>query len=332
MVAPLLTSIRTNNLYEWMATELAGNATPKVVTVRSKAEMLDEALTQYGGDLLFVGGAVAISKALPAIYKKAGISLSGEAKAWFIATNSIASLGYLACGYLALPFLRNAITLKATGTRNYAEMIGEHKKQKQDEQALHQEMNKYLKTALLPLSIAGSLIVGSAILMAVASKKQWKAPEFVHWFNDHLGLKDKRFAGQFDGDFSAIPRVSRFLFWGAAAYTAYGLAATDNHERYEVALKAAAFTLGFEVMPKLVEPLIEKKIAEACADGWKIPAFIGDKENLEFVCKYIVSVITLGLLPPALNIYLTHQRVLKEQQKTPPQPIASSPSLLAVSA
>ena len=74
MVAPLITSIRTNNLYEWMATELAGNATPKVVTVRSKAEMLDEALTQYGGDLLFVGGAVAISKALPAIYKKIGVS------------------------------------------------------------------------------------------------------------------------------------------------------------------------------------------------------------------------------------------------------------------
>ena len=307
MLVGALNTIRTNRLADWMACELVGNATPKVLLVRTKAEMLDEALTQYGGDIVFVGGAALLNKALAHLPRLLKLPVNAATTPWLIAGRSIATLSAISTGYLALPHIRNFITLHVTGTRNYAEMIGEKTKRHKTDKEKQAEGRASLKKALIPL-VAELAILGVTLpVTAMAMKKQWALPGVLKLFNKHLALKG--------GDIKDIPRISQYLFWGLAAYIAYGLAATDKYERQEVALKATAFTMGFQVVPKLVEPAIKGWV-----DKWKsVPKFIGSKANAAYGLEYLATILTLGCLPPLLNIYLTHQRIKRENEQAAQQ-------------
>lgn len=296
-----ITNLRVKGgLPDLLFREVLGNETPKVLFVRTHNEFIDELIGQYGTTIVPFGTTYLLNKGLDAFIKRLDLPQTTAAKDWVTLAKSLALYSCLGSLLMSMPQVRNLITQWRIGNQSYAQMIGEKKedsKTKTNEKAVSQ---KYQNAILRNLSVGGLGVLASMGIGLSLAKKNVEMPRLLKLFNQHLGMED--------GNLIGMGGVKAFLFWSIPSYAGYFLGSRDPYEVQELAIKYAAFLIGFFGMPKLVEPFLEKQFT-------KESKWIGSPENQRYLAKAFTSILALGVLPPLLNIYLTHQRIEHENKQ-----------------
>lgn len=148
-------------------------------------------------------------------------------------------------------------------------------------------------------------LASTAVTLGVAATalhKGWQAPKLLETLHHHLGLPG--------GDFLKLPDLPTLLFWSIPTYGAYLSAASDRYEVKELVLKFGVFCVGFFGFPKLVEPCLVKQAAKVGHHPW-----LGGPENIAYAGQFAASTLVLGCAPPIMNIFLTHWRVQRDEQR-----------------
>lgn len=137
-----LSSLERNPYIFALAQEVAGSNFPKTAMTRTHNERVDVAAGQFGGTVAFFGSGWGLDKLLNWTYKRlAGIDFKAlkESKIpiaamdkghlWAIAGKSAAIFAIQGALYWAVPFARNILTAKRTGSGNFADVITNGTKQ-----------------------------------------------------------------------------------------------------------------------------------------------------------------------------------------------------------
>lgn len=186
-----------------------------------------------------------------------------------------------ATSFVATPYLRNAITLKQTGTTNFEEIIGlESHKHAQNQEKFKKEL-KYQLDMVKGLNIAGmSLGLLTALTLGLRAKNMKgiseKAAKILHKTFKTFRLGGSKAANQVRGDLSV------FVWWLAPAYLGYIVSARGKHEFREAMIKTVNSVLWFTAFNRFVtKPLYGKKFKGALEGLQKT----GHKTINEFVEK-----------------------------------------------
>lgn len=300
--------------------EILGINSPKIALGFYRGgpkEGLDNFVSEFGNTVGYFGGGMVLdwglSKLRP-LFKNA---------MWFNLGKSLALFSTLGAFYWAMPFLRNYITAKTSGSTQFKDVINEEKNvsvslQNPPEQKenLNVKLTEYRNGFLKIQGIGVGIGVAALALTALASHKiPWKGllthKRFNEWFILPQDVQNK--AGKFWGLLQIKEEQSllagmngpqSLFFWGIPAYIGWYQASRDELEKKEVILKFFGFLFGFYAAPKF------------------IGAFFGNppKKSREDFNKYMASVLTsivaLGFTPQAINIYLTKKRLEREPKTT----------------
>ena len=194
------------------------------------------------------------------------------------------ALGFIlpfALGFSAVPFLRNALTLKQTGTINYQKLIGLEKSDgsKQKDADYDQQMAHQLGMAKKIMLAASGLAIASTIGLPLLAKKlgqQETAPAIrktVDFLYDKCRLK-----GWKNTQFGS--KWGSFLFWQLPAYVGWVAAARSPHEKRERVIQSANAMVWFSaITPLLVRPAMAGRfIKEFEKHGFKPTEFLAPEK------------------------------------------------------
>lgn len=305
-LANTLTFVRTNNTVDIGVRDVLGNNLPHTLIVRNRNEMVDQALGQFGNSLLFYGGGWLFDKAVDVAARPWQKHLSTAQRTWLHTGKSLGLYAFLSTLMIASAQWRNAITTKRTGTTNYTDMIGETQHNTETPEAVTQQVRQYVNKGLaivrLNLPILAGLIPVTALLIA----RKARVPKAVQWLNQHVLLRE--------GKFSKMPDVGDIICGAGAAYLGWFLASRDGFEMKELILRFSAFVLSFFVLPHMVAKQVGKRLPAS------VSKIFGSIENAAYLSKLGASILFCTAIPSLLNIYLTHQRVLKAEKDAPAMP------------
>jgi hypothetical protein len=297
----IITHLRVNRgLPDLLFREVLGNETSKVVLVRTPNEFIDELVGQYGTTLVPFGSTYLLNKGLDAFIKRVNLPKTEVAQEWVQLSKSLALYSSLGALLMSMSQVRNLVTQWRIGDQSYAQIIGEKKESSTTEPSQRLASQRCKKAIARNLIVGGAGVVASMGIGLTCAKKNTKMPQLFKAFNQHLGLKN--------GDLIGMEGWKAFLFWSIPSYAGYFLAARDPYEVQELSIKYTAFLVGFFAMPFLVSPFLKKLFTQE--SKW-----FGSPENQRYLAEAFTSILALGVLPPLLNIYLTRQRIQRENKQ-----------------
>ncbi|MBX2860965.1 MAG: hypothetical protein KTR14_07010 [Vampirovibrio sp.] len=312
MLAPTLNYLRTHNTVDFLFRESVGNSLPRVLIVRNGDEFLDQATNQLGLLGAFFGTGYVMNTLVEKLTGGLQQKLSKPGKEWYRFGKSF-SIFAMASGLLfAMPFFRNYVTTKRTGTTDYAQMIGEKTRQKLDQRVLNQKVshsrNQFLTIAATGASISTAILLSSLAL----ARRGVQMPKLIQWLHRRFSLKE--------GNIGKLPLPSAVVFGTAPIFGAAFAASRDIYEKKEVALRFVGFTLSFFVFPRLVEKAVARLAKSSIPPKW-----LGDFRNVAYVGKVLSTLLFCSTLTNLANIYMTRRRVKRDMTKTTFSPFLTNP-------
>jgi hypothetical protein len=314
--------------------DFLGNAVPKASLTRSQTEFNDVAISNGGNLLAFVVGGLTVDKLLQALFS--GVQKVGQEATtgyrWARIARSMGIYSTMVSSMWAMPFVRNYITTRRSGSVNYSQVIqtggSNSPKTPEQEAAVKASLNDSKRHALTILGSGGVGIALSAVLGKWAASRK----DFGKNFLDKLYQKpftEKLLLGA-SGKFSKMGPWPTMLFWGIPAYIGWYHASRDPYEKKEVYVRLANFMACFSLPPYLAKKAFENKIINQFpelkknisfnaikdlykhnpAKRWAAQKMLLTQNGLGMVS----SIVLLGVTPQLLNIYLTQQR-LKQVKK-----------------
>jgi hypothetical protein len=320
-----------------------GNSLPKLALTRSNTERVDVAISNFGNTLCFGLGGVLIDQVLKAWFsneqkqkiieggKKVAVDLTKER--WAVASRSLGIYSAMASTMWAMPFIRNYITTKRSGSVSYSDVIqsGGRKGPATPEQkaALAASLNDSKTKALTILGVGAAGILAPAILgKLAASKGKDFGAKALNWIANNKFTKPFMLEG---GQFTKLAGVPSMLFWGIPAYVGWYHASRDPYEKQEVAIRAANFLVCFFAPMPLMNKIFKGKFEEKFKDLKNDVSFANiakvyekNRPQLNAAQKLLVtknaismvsSIVLLGVTPQILNIFLTKRRLEKDARQ-----------------
>lgn len=167
-----------------------------------------------------------------------------------------------AASFISSPYIRNAMTLKQTGTIDFEEIIGlksthhQVNQKKYKKELTHQtNMIKWINGVGIGLGLA--VTVGLGLASRRLTSISAKAGKRLHQLFKTFRLGGNKAANQVKGDLSV------FIWWLAPAYVGYIASARSHHERREVLIKAVNTVLWFTAFNRFItKPAFGKKFME----------------------------------------------------------------------
>lgn len=177
------------------------------------------------------------------------------------------------------------------------------------QQNLYQSKTRFIRTVSQGAALSlGILLSTLAVIYSGISFPKWLRRFPASWQKTAQRLKMGEglatTLGLKNGQFKNFTPIAAIAFWVIPTFGGLLNAARDQYEVKELLLRFAAFNLAFFVFPITVEHTIEKWVKKARTIQW-----IGPKQNLAYLGKFISSLIFCSAVPTVLNIYLTRQRV-----------------------
>ncbi len=294
--------------------ELAGDVLPHIVIARTWDEVVDTSVIQLTNTLLPFGLGYGLSRFYDGIQKQIQPLETKLAKQWFYLGKSLALFGFLAAIPVANAFIRNWVTAKRTGTDGFIEVVGEKSVGFQSE-AEQQKLKQKIKSQ--EHHIVGIWSAGAMTSLAIfgltqlAIKRKLPFGKIPSVLSKYIGLSKGKFENFPKPDKSLFGKIALppILFWGLPIYAGLFSASRDQFEFKELVLRFATFLTSFFILPRLAKDVMVKRAPEF------LKKKLGSAENAGVLTEFVATSILFAVLPPLVNIYLTHQRVKKEGEK-----------------
>jgi hypothetical protein len=315
--------------------EVVGINIPKIVVTRSDTERLDVAVSEIGNTVAFgVGGVLADQVFRKAFESAQSAGASAFQKQCATVGRSFGIYSVIFSLMWAMPFVRNYITARKTGSVKFTDVIesGYSKKsgdQHEHKSVLQDALADYRGRVLTILGLGmGGAIASVGLGRLAASSQQQIGKSFLNKFctsrmGENLLLKGGQFA-----KFGGWPAL---LFWGVPAYGGWLHASRDPYEKKEQVLKFANFVACFFGPPVLMNRWFQNKCQQAFPrtklKEWSYEAInnafsansaaqqkalgLWAKKNLVGLGS---SILLLGTMPQLMNIYLTKRRIQRDLQ------------------
>jgi hypothetical protein len=317
MLASTLNFANNNPIYGSVLREILGSNVPQTLLTKTNDERLDKGLQQFACTAFMFGGGAAAHVLWDATERLLKLPTDTTHFGRNLGKTS-AIYSFASFGLLAVPYLRNAFTLKRTNKSGFAEMAGV---KVQQNAALTQndvdvKANKLMKQFATRLGLglglgAASFAVSHLLLRKVANPVSFLKP-LTDWYIIEKGDYSKA------GDSFA-------LLTALAGYTALLHGSRDKVEKQEVLMRAIAFPLGLFFIPKLALLGFNKLIAN------KPMAWAGGAKNAG-------SLLQMGLstgIYASITLAAMHTRearaksagLTQQQQAAIAQPLLSSAPL-----
>jgi len=347
-IANTLVQLQAKPVLYPLIKEVMGCNTPKTLVVRNQNEMLDVATGQFGGTICFFGSGIVLDRILKPLYQSIlrHPHLLPNPKAaleWTRLGKSFGIYSLQGALYWAVPFFRNFLTSRRSGTHNFIQMVGVQRKpdvinlQKlKEKQAYSLGMVRNIVTGGV---IASALSIGASIY---AIRKGLAINKPAAFLLKHLGLGG--------GSFKNYPRWAEFFFIAVASYVGWIHATRDKFELKEQLLQFGSFLFGWFVPPLLFERYFKGRLRSLLKNealfkkvmGTNAQGQLNSKLNISNIRKFLakspalkqaealavyefaagmgVSVVLLATLPQLLNFKLTKKRVARSHLPNLPQP------------
>ncbi|MBX2860349.1 MAG: hypothetical protein KTR14_03885 [Vampirovibrio sp.] len=302
-VASGINFIRNHSMVDILFREITGNNIPHVLIVRNADEFVDQSIGQFGNTAAFFGTGFLLQKVIDKLTKPMQKTLSQAGKSWFRFGKSFAIFSI--CGSLmyGMPFFRNYVTTKRTGTTDYAQMIGEKQRGEIDDKKLNAVTTNLLHKFFTTVAVGASLAAAFLATGITLAKKGAGMSGLLKFIHQKLSLPE--------GKFSKLRPWSSASFGVTPAFAGFFVGSRDGYERKEIALRFAAFNFAFFILPHTVERLIEK-VTRSMKPG----KLLGNHHNIAYMGKFFSSLVLCSAIPSILNIYLTRQRVKRDMAKS----------------
>jgi hypothetical protein len=334
-----LSALEQSPVMDTAARDTLGNNIPKISMARTSTERMDVAISQIGNTLAFVFGGTAVDQLLKRWFAKAQQgAVESTPYRWAVASRSVAIYSTMVSLMWAIPFIRNYVITKRTGSVSFSDVIksGGAKGPATPEQtaALDASLKYNKKKALTILGIGAAGIVGPAAFgrWAASCGKQAGKEFGRNVFKVIDGSPLTRPFMLEGGHFAKLAGVPSMLFWGIPSYIGWYHASRDPYEKQEVAIRAVNFVACFFGPTPLINKGLHDYFNKTYA-GVKDMTFAavqkalkdGDisKETHQAAEKFLVkknlgtlgvSIVLLGVTPQLLNIFLTKKRMMKNEQ------------------
>ena len=294
MLAALLTFVRNNPFYGSLFREVVGSNVPHTVVVGSVDEGIDEAVQQFSGTLFCYGGAGLTHVVWNAAEK--ALNLTGHSIGRTLG-KTIALYGAGCAGILAMPFLRNGITLHRTKTERFVDFSGVNNGlgPTLDEASLKAKKQALAKSFFKTLGIGAGLVATSFALTQLVLRKA-AFPAMLEKALKPLLIPNGQI--QRVGDAFAVTT-------GIAAYAGVILGARDKVERQEWMIKASAFPISVILAPTMAKIGFEK-LAAGSAMRWA-----GGVKNAAELLKLGMSTMIYGMIPTVVALFTRKHRARK---------------------
>lgn len=344
MISPsvygVLGALESYPVLDTVTKEVVGINAPKIALTRSDTERKDVAISEIGNTMAFGVGGVLVDQLLKRTFagaQKAGASQT--AQRWAVLGRSLGVYSTIFSLMWAIPFIRNYVTAKQTGSVSFADVIKanhHHSGTSHDQKAVLKEALSYYQDQARTILGLGALgTVASAGLARLAAQKEawphrleklFNAKFMNHNVMNTLLLKEGRFAG-----FGGMPAL---LFWGLPAYGGWIHASRDPYERKEQWLKFVNFVACFFGPSVLINKAFQGKFdsrfpqLKASGSGYeaitKVLAAQPEQKAAALklwagknVLSLVSSIALLGTIPQLINWYLTKERMKRDQASQP---------------
>lgn len=260
------------------------------------------------------------------------------------------SFGFLfpfAAAFAVTPFFRNWMTLKRTGTTDYEEIIGLKPQQEHPHDEKYEKAVRHEKRTMAGIALSG-IAAGAAAFLGFAAMAR-RAPQTLGGAMEQL-FKTFSLKGAQSGEVHGTLPI--LLFWLLPPYIAQHFAARSRNEKIEQAIRNINSVLWFSLFTPLVTKGVfvrkfikegfemgAEKIKSPLAQRFKlsIPSYrqllkleepqrslgINIKDTYS-IFSYLIPIVMLAVSPKMLNIYLTRQRVMEQQQQKRQQAMANN--------
>jgi hypothetical protein len=342
VMAQGLSWLEHNQISDFVIKEVSGANIPKTIVTRTLDERIDVATGQFGGTIGFLGGGLAmqylgraiLDKLSPGVFK---LPKTDPKRLWAVLGASYAIFAVQGALYWAVPFFRNYLTAKRSGSENFLQVIGaespEDQRKRQKSQKLKARMKYFRDMPLKILAGGGLTALGALALAAIKIKNNSAFGPTAKLFN-RIALED--------GLIKNYGKWATFWFVAVASYVGWIHAVRDKFELKEQLLQFGTFVASFFGPQPLIEGifkrLTQKRLPDhatallSTADGKKTSKLTFDAiervfqapnakkvvaQNL-YIAQSLLgwgfSIVMLGTLPQLLNWTLTNRRLEKASQ------------------
>jgi hypothetical protein len=251
--------LENNGLWDTALKEVGGSNIPKVLLARSWDERLDVGSCEIGCTIGVFGSGLLLDKALGSLFKKAQAQ-GGTAEKWAVLGRSVALFSLVSSVMWGMPFVRNYLTARRTGSIRFTEVIGATTQTSVQQQSNQDTVAEYRNKSLE--------ILGAGLGMAaLATGTAWMAIRKGWGLGPLAKLMDQRvFKNLFllkDGAFKHLTGMPCLLFWGLPSYGGLLQASRDKYERKEHLLKLVMFVGFFFVPPFLFKGYFNRQLKKA---------------------------------------------------------------------
>lgn len=337
MLYNVLGKVESAPVLDMLVKEVTGINIPKVALTRSQDERRDAFYSEFGNTIGFFGAGLGINMALNQILNTQQLrKKSLLAYRWGVLGRSAAIFSTGFAILWAMPFIRNYLTAKKTGSIRFTQVIGAHDPQESMDYSLQHNLadSKRKSLAILGLGLGGTVLATAGSRLAIA--KGWGKKAVNQLFKNPKGwihsltLKD--------GQFANFGRVPALLFWGVPAYGGWLHAARDSYERKEQLLKFVNFVTCFFGPSLLLQKHYEKKLKQVVGKKATL-SYRSITRNLSGKTRdkalkiwatqsgvgMLSSIILLSTMPQLINIYLTRQRLIRAARNADPAALGTLP-------
>lgn len=334
----LLGQLESRAVLDTITKEVVGINAPKIAVTRSNTERLDVATSEIGNTVAAFGLGGLLNYGLGRLFKKAQAEGASQlSKNWAVLARSGAIYSTIFALMWAMPFIRNYLTAKRTGSTEFTEVIGA-KKTAQNQANLHKALSDYKRkiAAILGLGLAGAAMFTGLGKLAVARK--WGMGVLKTLFDKprlaaNLLLKN--------GSFNSFSGTQAVLFWGVPAYGGWIQASRDPYEKKEQVLKFLNFVTCFSLPQVLANSYFGKKLEGLLPAGVEhtykdiTTRLSGETKDRALklwgrknLTGLLASIVLLGVMPPLMNIFLTKRRLDRagNLQAAAPPALSAGPS------
>jgi hypothetical protein len=318
--------LASHPLADLLAREIVVNETPKVLITRTKDERLDEAWGQYGTSIPTFGVSLGAEALFKQLEKPLGLAaLKGAEATWYKLGKSLGLYSAIASTFMGMVYVRNVITASRIGAQSYKNLVGEGSQQEAkavSNEDTEQFKSKFKRWARHVFTAGAVGLVGFPLLGLALTKAKVPVGAMAQALDKHWSLPN--------GKLVDMKRWPQFWVWAVPGMAAYISASRDKYENKELYLKLAAMLTGMFVIPHTTEKWLEGWAAK----GGHFP-LVGNRANAAYMGKCLTSLIFLSATPTLANIFLTHSRVKRDEEKAkqqalPPAVVSPPLSSLAV--
>jgi hypothetical protein len=329
--------LENNGLWDTAIKEIVGSNFAKILLARNWDERLDVGSCEIGCTIGVFGSGLILDKGLRRLFRKAQDE-GGTSRQWAVLGRSAALFSVVGSVMWAMPFIRNYLTARRTGSTHFTEVIGARQQSAASQKNLQDSIRDYRNKSLTILGTGASLA-------ALAVTGSYAAIRKGIGFGPLTQLIEKRaFKNAFtlkDGEFKHLTGLPALLFWGLPSYGGLLQASRDKYERKEHLLKLAMFIGFFFVPPFLFKAYFNRQVQKTAtvlphllqegatsfkaltADLARHPVGSVEHQALERLMKSWkiknvgglgISLFLFGTIPQLMNIQLTKRRLARSHE------------------